>query len=147
MLDPQRLGLPGGSARAYHKRYGTPMPPRPKTALDRYFAEQMSDPTFAAEYRAARAEIDAIDKLIRAIDAARLMNGFSKAELARKAGAQPEMVRRLLTATKGNPTMDTVLRVASALGYHLELVPNRGGKGALRSAPRRHAARQVRGRI
>lgn len=121
------------------------MPPRPKTAFDRYYDEQMKDPAFAAEYRAARAEIDAIDKLIRALDAARLINGVSKAELARKIGAQPEMVRRLLTAPKGNPTMDTVLKVATALGYHLELVPNRGRGSGRRSAARRHAARLVRG--
>jgi DNA-binding phage protein len=120
--------------------------PRPRTAFDRHFDEQMKDPAFAAEYRAVRAEIDAIDKLIRALDAARLINGLSKAELARKIGAQPEIVRRLLTAAKGNPTMDTVLKVASALGYHLELVPNRGGGGARRAAPRRHAARRVRAR-
>jgi DNA-binding phage protein len=120
--------------------------PRPRTAFDRYFDEQAKDPALAAEYRATRAEIDAIDKLIRALDAARLINGLSKAELARKIGARPEMVRRLLTATKGNPTMDTVLKVASALGYHLELVPNRGGGGVRRAAPRRHAARQVRAR-
>jgi DNA-binding phage protein len=122
------------------------MPPRPKTAFDRYFDEQMKDPAFAAEYRAGRAEIDAIDKLIRALDAARLISGLSKAELARKIGAQPEMVRRLLTAPRGNPTMDTVLKVATALGFHLELVPNRGGAGGRRAAPRRHAARHVRAR-
>ncbi len=119
------------------------MPPRPKTGFDRYFEQRLDDPTFAAEYRAARAEIDAIDKLIRALDAARLIGGLSKAELARKIGAQPEMVRRLLTAAKGNPTMETVLKVASALGCHLELVPNGSKGGARRIAPRRHAAHQV----
>ena len=96
------------------------MAPRPKTAFDRYFDEQMKYPAFAAEYRAARAEIDAIDKRIRALDAARLIKGLSRAELARKIGAQPEMIRRLLTAPKGNPTMDTVVKVATALGLHLD---------------------------
>lgn len=122
------------------------MPPRPKTAFDSYFNEQMQDPAFAGEYRAARAEIDAIDKLVRALDAARVIGGLSKAELARKTGDQPEMVRRLLTSTKGNPTMSTVLKVAAALGYHLELVPNQGSGSSRRVAPRRHAARVVRAR-
>ncbi|MBI5068718.1 MAG: helix-turn-helix domain-containing protein [Deltaproteobacteria bacterium] len=122
------------------------MPPRPKTAFDRYFDAQMKDPAFAREYRAARAEIDAIDKLVRALDAARVIAGLSKADLARKVGSQPEMVRRLLTATRGNPTMGTVLKVASALGYHLELVPNRAARAARRSAPGRHAARVARAR-
>jgi DNA-binding phage protein len=116
---------------------------RPKTAFDRFFDEQIETPAFAAEYRAARAEIDAIDKLLRALDAARLIGGLSKADLARKIGSQPEMMRRLLTDPRGNPTMDTVLKVASALGYHLELVPNGGRSGAKRAAPRRHAARTV----
>lgn len=119
---------------------------RPKTFFDRYLAEHMKDPAFAAEYRAARAKIDAIDKLIRALDAARLIEGLSKAELARRIGAQPEMMRRLLTAPKGNPTMQTVLKVVAALGYHLELVPDGGRRGHRRPVARRHAAREVRAR-
>ena len=122
------------------------MPTRPRTTFDRYFDERMQDPKFAAQYRAARAEIDAVDGLIRALDAARLLRGLSKADLARRIGARPEMIRRLLTATRGNPTMETVLKVASAVGYHVELVPNRGGGGDRRAVQRRHAARQVRTR-
>lgn len=116
---------------------------RPKTAFDRLFDEQMKSPAFAAEYRAARAEIDAIDKLVRALDAARVIGRLSKADLARKIGSKPEMMRRLLTDSKGNPTMGTILKVATALGYHLELVPNRDGRGAKRAAPGRHAASMV----
>jgi DNA-binding phage protein len=117
------------------------MSARPKTAFDRYFAARMKDPRFAAEYRAGRAEIDTIDELIGALDRARATGGLTKAELARRIGARPEMIRRLLTAPEGNPTLATVLAVASALGYHLELVPNSGGR---RAAPRRQAARAVR---
>jgi len=40
--------------------------------------------------------------------------------------AKPEIVRRLLTAAGGNPTMATVLKLASAMDCHLELVPNSG---------------------
>lgn len=117
---------------------------RPRTAFDRYFDEQMKSPAFAAEYRVARAEIDAVDKLVRALDAARIIGRLSKADLARRIRARPEMIRRLLTSPDGNPTIETVLQVAGALGYHLELVRNRGGKGAKRVAPRSHAARVVR---
>ncbi len=119
------------------------MPAKPKTGFDRYFAERMKDPTFASQYRAARAEIDATDELVRALDAAREVEGITKAELARRIDAKPEMIRRLLTATGANPTMATVLKVAGALGYHLELVPNAGRPAARRSAPRHEAARQV----
>lgn len=119
------------------------MSQRPKTAFDRYVAKRMKEPHFAAEYRAERAEIDATDKLLRALDMARESGGLSKAELARRVDVKPEMIRRLFTAPKGNPTMETVLKVASALGYHLELARNSGRR---RAAPRPHAARQVRAR-
>lgn len=107
------------------------MATRPKTAVDKYFARRMKDPRFAAAYRAARAEIDATDQLIRALDAARVVGGFTKAELAKRLEVRPEMIRRLFTAPGRNPTMATVLKVATVLGYHLELVPDfaraRGG--------------------
>jgi DNA-binding phage protein len=104
-----------------------------KTGFDRYFAKRMADPKFAAEYGVARAEIDATDKLVRALDAVREAGGLTKADLARRIDVQPEMIRRLLTAPDSNPTMETVFKVASALGCHLELVPNVGRSGARRS--------------
>ena len=95
-----------------------------KTGFDKYFEQQMKDPAFAAEYRSARAEIDATDVLIRALDEARKTKSVSKAELARRIAIKPETVRRLLTDEKSNPTMKTVFKVAGALGYHFRLVPN-----------------------
>ena len=112
-----------------------------KTGFDRYFTERMKAPTFASEYGRARAEIDAIDTLIRALDQARERSGLTKADLARQIQAKPEIVRRLLTDASGNPTMTTVLRVASAVGCHLELVPNTSGR---RVVPRTAAARSRR---
>ncbi|TMQ10425.1 MAG: helix-turn-helix domain-containing protein [Deltaproteobacteria bacterium] len=99
--------------------------PRKKTAFDRYFDRRMKDPAFASAYTEARAVIDSTDALIRALDHARLLVGVSKAELARQIEARPEIVRRLFTATDSNPTLATVLKLAAALGFHLELVPNR----------------------
>jgi DNA-binding phage protein len=113
-----------------------------KTGFDRYFDKRMKDPTFAAEYTQARAEIDAIDGLIRALDQARQLSGLTKADLARRIHSKPEIVRRLLTDAGGNPTMSTVLKVASALGYHLELVPNSSRRAVHRSAAAR--ARRLR---
>jgi DNA-binding phage protein len=106
---------------------------RDKTGFDRYVDERMKDPAFAAAYAEARAEIDAVDSLIRALDRARERSGLTKAELARRIRAKPEIVRRLLTNSRGNPTMSTVLTLASALGFHLELVPN--------TSARRHVSR------
>jgi DNA-binding phage protein len=113
------------------------------TSFDRFFDEQMKDPAFAAEYQQARAEIDGTDKLVRALDGARALRGMSKADLAREIQARPEVLRRLFTAKGANPTMDTVLKVVTALGFHLELVPNEVSSGR-RAAPRPGASRQTR---
>jgi DNA-binding phage protein len=111
-----------------------------KTGFDRFLDEKLRDSRFRAEYEVARAEIAATDALIRALEGARAGRGISKAELARRIAVKPEIVRRLLTDAGGNPTVSTVLKVALALDYHLELVPNRGH----RAAPVPEAARQAR---
>lgn len=97
----------------------------PRTAFDKYFARRMKDAAFASAYRRERAVIDSTDALIRTLDKARLLAGVSKADLARQIAARPEIVRRLFTADDANPTLATVLKLADALGFHLELVPNR----------------------
>ena len=111
-----------------------------KTGFDKFLDEKLRDPAFREEYGAARSEIDATDALIRALEGARATRGLSKAELSRRMDVKPEIVRRLLTTAGGNPTVGTVLKVATALDYHLELVPNRGR----RAASRPEAARQAR---
>lgn len=103
--------------------------PRKKTAFDRYFDRRMKDPAFASAYKEARTVIDSTDALIHALDQARLLVGVSKADLARQMEARPEIVRRLFTASDANPTLATVLKLAEALGFHLELVPNRPPAG------------------
>ncbi len=119
---------------------------RTKTSFDRFFDKQMKDRKFAAAYRKARAEVDATDKLIRALDAVRVLGGISKADLARKIEAKPEILRRLFTAEQPNPTLNTVIRLATALGYHLKLVPNDGHRAGSRAVPRVAAAHHVRQR-
>ena len=116
-----------------------------KTGFDEFLEQQLQDKKFAAQYRSARAEIDAVDKLIIALDSARVLRGISKAELARKIQTRPELIRRLLTAKNSNPTMETVLKLATALGYHLELIPNVPPRAGKRSATRAVAARRIHG--
>lgn len=96
-----------------------------RTAFNKYVEGRMKDPTFAASSRDVTAKIDATDKLVQALDSVRLANGMSKAALARRIGAKPEIVRRLFTARSPNPTLSTVIAVMNALGFHLTLVPNR----------------------
>lgn len=96
---------------------------RRKTGFDQYFDKRMAEAEFAAGYKTARAEIDTLDSLIRTLDEVRVTENVSKAELARRIGSKPEIIRRLFTADKANPTVETVLKIATALGYELQLVP------------------------
>jgi DNA-binding phage protein len=93
-----------------------------KTGFDKFFDAQMRDPEFARGYRKARREIDAVDRIVRALDEARIDLGMTKAQLAHAISAKPEIVRRLLTAKSPNPTLATVVKVAAALGYSVQLV-------------------------
>jgi ribosome-binding protein aMBF1 (putative translation factor) len=99
-----------------------------KSGFEKFFDQQMKKPSFAKGYKKARAEIDAVDKLVRALDDARVKTGMSKAELARLISAKPEIVRRLFTS-KTNPTLETFTKIAAALGYRLELVRGRQRPG------------------
>jgi DNA-binding phage protein len=92
-----------------------------RTGAERYFDQRMKDPAYAAAYRRARTQVDAIDELIRALDERRVAMDLSKAELARRAGLRPEAVRRLLSAGAHNPTLSTVAALATALDVHLVL--------------------------
>jgi ribosome-binding protein aMBF1 (putative translation factor) len=112
---------------------------RPKTGFDKYFATQMKDAEFKREYERARREIDSVDAVVRALDARREEAGLTKADLARRVGMSPEVVRRLFTARNPNPTLDTVVRLAVALDCNLGLEPRVGRR------TRKLAARDVRG--
>jgi transcriptional regulator with XRE-family HTH domain len=45
----------------------------------------------------------------------------TKAELARRIGAAPAVMRRLLSAEGQNPTLTTLLKIAAALRMEMEL--------------------------
>lgn len=94
-----------------------------KTGFDRYFDARMKDKAFAAQYTTARGEIDSVDELIRQLEAARIESGLTKAEVARRAGTPPEVVRRLFTMESPNPTMSTVMSLARTMGLAIALVP------------------------
>ena len=100
------------------------MPKRQKTGFDKFFDAKMESAEFAAGYKKAKRGIDTVDRIIRALDSARLDLGMSKAELARRISAKPEIVRRLLTGEGANPTMATVVKLAGALSLRVELVPD-----------------------
>lgn len=94
-----------------------------RTASDDFFDEQMADPVRAEAYREARAEIDTYDRFMRAMNALRKCRGVSKATLASKSGLPAQSVRKVLTDRKANPTIATVFKMLSTMGYGLQVVP------------------------
>jgi ribosome-binding protein aMBF1 (putative translation factor) len=116
------------------------MASRRKTGFDKFFDEQMKAPEFAAGYEQARREIHAVDRIVRALDQARIDVGMSKADLARKISTTPEVVRRLLTEERANPTIATVVKLAGVLGLRIELVPNRTTANGRIAAKRRQGS-------
>lgn len=104
-----------------------------RTGFDRYFDARMKDRKFAAAYAEARAEIDSVDALMQAVEAARAKVGLSKAELARRTGTRPEAMRRLFTTDTPNPTVATMMSILRSMGYSLALVPASGHAGTKRT--------------
>jgi len=97
-----------------------------KTGFEKYVQSRMDDPAFSEAYEAARAEIGAVDALMRQLDEARRRARLTKADLARRASTPQESVRRLLTAKRSNPTLQTVVRLAGVVGLQVQLKPIRG---------------------
>ncbi len=90
-------------------------------ARNSFFDEQMSDPEYAAEVVAERARIDAVDGILRRLDEEREQQGLSKADLARLADKKESFVRRLLTSSGSNPTLETVVALAHELDLEVTL--------------------------
>ena len=94
-------------------------------------ARRMQSPEFRDRYARTRRSIDTMQEVIRLIDEQRQQAGLSKAELARRVGANPAAMRRLLTSGSGNPTLKTLLDVLDVLGIELRFqvkVPSSGAE-------------------
>lgn len=84
----------------------------------------MKDPKFKAEYDALEPEFALLEKMLQA----RMETGLSQAEIAKRMHTTTSVVGRLETAggnKKHSPTLQTLERYATALGYKLniELLP------------------------
>lgn len=96
---------------------------KPRTAAERYLSQRLQDADYADAYWSARDRVDRIDGLVRDIEARREELGLTKADLARRAGLRPEVIRRLLSTSEPNPTLSTLLSIARALDLELVLEP------------------------
>lgn len=82
---------------------------------DELFAEIEAD----SEYQEAVRKADVAFGLARNVLRLRVQNGWSQQELARRAGMRQPRIAEIEGA-KGNPRLDTLTRIAGALGVTLE---------------------------
>lgn len=94
-----------------------------RTGAERYLQDRKADAEYERAYAAARQRIDQIDGIIRALDQRRCSLQLSKAELARRAGLRPEVIRRLFSAENPNPTLSTLVALAGALELEMTAEP------------------------
>ncbi|MEK7155318.1 MAG: helix-turn-helix transcriptional regulator [Patescibacteria group bacterium] len=78
--------------------------------------ESMRDPEFRKEFNALKPKYD----LIRAILDARLKRGVTQKELARRVGTTQSAIARFESGV-GNPTLDFLSKVSTAVGAKLEV--------------------------
>lgn len=83
----------------------------------------LADPEYARAFAAESVRIATIDSIINELADRVDAEGLSRADLARAIGADPSVVRRLLTAENVNPTLGTLSEVAAALGMKVTLAP------------------------
>lgn len=101
---------------------------------DEIRARRLSEPAAQARYQQKRDAFIAVRQVLLAMEQERERRQLSKAELATLAGLQPAAVRRLLTAESTNPTLRTVIGVAGALGFDVELKRRPAGSPGPRTA-------------
>ncbi len=84
--------------------------------LKDWHRESMRDPEFRKAYKALQPKYD----LIRAILDARIKRGVTQKELARRVGTTQSAIARFESGA-GNPTLDFLSRVSTAVGAKLEV--------------------------
>ena len=84
--------------------------------LDRYHAEQMKDPEYAAEYE----RLEPVYDIVSAIALARAEQNLTQRELAERCGMRQSAFARLESGN-ANPTLKTLQQVARGLGKKLRI--------------------------
>lgn len=84
--------------------------------FDTFLEEQLKDPQVKAEYESLEPEFD----IIRSILDARIKKGLTQKELSKITGISQADISRLENGN-GNPTLDTIKRLAYALGYEVTI--------------------------
>jgi DNA-binding phage protein len=87
----------------------------------------LSTPESIERYERKKRAVALTRQVLLKIDEERRLAGLSKAELARRVGATPSVIRRVFSSQSSNPTLTTVLDMLDALGIDFELRPSTTG--------------------
>jgi DNA-binding XRE family transcriptional regulator len=89
---------------------------RKRVTVDEWLEEELQDEDFRLLWR----EREAAYKVAREFARLRKMQGLSQSEVARRAGLNQPAIARLESGAL-KPTLDTIQRIAHALGRDLEI--------------------------
>jgi transcriptional regulator with XRE-family HTH domain len=87
--------------------------------------KRLQNPEIAEGYREMAAEL----QLIQAIERIRVAQHISKEALANQMGRKRETLSRLLNAENGNPTLNTLIELLSALGITADITLRESKEG------------------
>lgn len=90
-------------------------------AFEEFLDEQLADPDFRAGFERKLAKVKSMAAVLRVIEDVREQENVAKAEVARRMERHPSAVSRLLSGEGPNPTLDTLVDLADALGLELDV--------------------------
>ena len=99
------------------------------TGAELYFAEQHKNPEYHAAYLQARAEVDALEAVLRELELQQQHQHLS--EIARRAGISRREMRRVVSPLRRGPRFETVTAVAATLGLTIRVEPSAEGTVAV----------------
>jgi len=90
---------------------------KPDYPFDLWLKRKLKDPRFKRAYR--RYELPA--RLAAQVSTLRKKRGMTQAEMARRIHSAQEVISRLENAARPNVTIQTLEKIAKALGKHLDI--------------------------
>lgn len=99
------------------------------TGAELYFAEQHENPEYHAAYIQARAEVDALEEVLKQLELQQQHQDLS--EIAKRAGISRREMRRVVSPVHRGPRFETVTAVAAALGLTIRIEPSTEGTVAV----------------
>jgi len=90
-------------------------------AFELFLDEQLQSPEDRAEFERRLAKVKNTAEVMHIIEQARKEAGLAKAEVARRMGRKPSAVSRLLSGNGANPTLDTLVDLADAVGLEVDV--------------------------